>query len=132
MSRLTQRIENFNKAYNILSLSNDAYKKDRENVIMHMALVQSFEVCVELGWKILKDYLEQEKGIIAPSPKDSIKEAFSNNVIKNGQIWMDMLKDRNTASHEYNQDKLDNTLEKISTTYFAELTVLKNWVENEQ
>ena len=77
-------------------------------------------MCFELGWKVLKDYLNIN-GISVQLPRQVIKEAFNKEVIQNGQIWIDMLKDRNATSHEYNMDKVDKVLEKISTEYFEEL-----------
>lgn len=120
MGRLNERIENFTKAFELFQSAVKAYKSDVSNVIYHLAVVQSFEVCFELGWKVLKDYLHQN-GIEVSYPKEAIKEAFSKGTIQNGQIWIDMLKDRNATSHEYNMDKVDKVLEKISTIYFEEL-----------
>lgn len=120
MSRLNERIENFNKAFQIFQDIIASYREDKLNVIFHMALVQSFEVCFELGWKVLKDYLNIN-GISVQLPRQVIKEAFNKEVIQNGQIWIDMLKDRNATNHEYNMDKVDKVLEKISTEYFEEL-----------
>ena len=77
-------------------------------------------MCFELGWKVLKDYLNIN-GISVQLPRQVIKEAFNKEVIQNGQIWIDMLKDRNATNHEYNMDKVDKVLEKISTEYFEEL-----------
>ena len=90
-----------------------------------MALVQSFEVCFELSWKILKDYLST-KGIEVYTPRDVIKTAFNSNIIKNGQIWIDMSNDRNASSHEYNMDKVNKIIERISDIYYEEL---KNFAE---
>ena len=101
MTRLDERIENFNKSFIILSDVVEKYNKNKNDVIIHMALVQSFEVCFELSWKILKDYLST-KGIEVYTPRDVIKTAFNSNIIKNGQIWIDMSNDRNASSHEYN------------------------------
>ncbi len=129
MSRLHQRIENFNKAFDIYIQAIDAYKKNKSNVLTHLALVQAFEICFELGWKVLKDYLK-EKGIEVFTPKDVIKEAFSSNIIKNGQIWIDMTNDRNASSHEYNMDKINTVLEKISTIYYEELLIFKTQTGN--
>jgi nucleotidyltransferase substrate binding protein (TIGR01987 family) len=38
-------------------------------------LIQFFEMSFELGWKVLKDYLEEE-GFTVESPRDAIKQAF--------------------------------------------------------
>lgn len=55
MSRLAERIENFNKAYLIFSEAVSAYNKDKSSVLSNLALVQAYEVCYELAWKVLKD-----------------------------------------------------------------------------
>jgi len=128
MSRLNERIENFNKAFQIFQDIIASYREDKLNVIFHMALVQSFKVCFELGWKVLKDYLNIN-GISVQLPRQVIKEAFNKEVIQNGQIWIDMLKDRNATSHEYNMDKVDKVLEKISTEYFEELCRFREQVK---
>lgn len=127
MSRLDERIENFNRAFEIFNDAVSAYNQDKENILMHMALVQAYEVCFELSWKVLKDYLA-ENGILVYMPKEVIKEAFNKNVIPNGQIWIDMLADRNATSHEYKMDKINIILEKISSTYYNELLKFSNWL----
>ncbi len=120
MTRLKERIENFNKVYGIFSDAVNEYKKDTDAVLIQMALVQSFEVCFELAWKVLKDYLNI-KGLQVYLPRDVIKEAFSAEVIKNGQVWINMLNARNSTSHEYNNDKINIILRSISTEYAKEL-----------
>lgn len=129
MSRLAERIENYNRAYEILFDSVKEYKSDMQKVVYHMAVIQSFEVCFELGWKVLKDYLHIN-GVEASYPKEVIKEAFNKETIENGQIWIDMLKDRNATSHEYNMDKVDKVLEKISTVYLEELCRFKEQIKD--
>ena len=73
-----------------------------------------------MGWKVLKDYLFS-KDIEVFTPRDVIKSAFSSEILPSAQIWIDMAKDRNASSHEYNQDKVDKILERISGEYFEEL-----------
>ncbi len=128
MTRINERIENFNRAYKIYSDATKAF--DKENQLSHMALIQSFEVCFELAWKVLKDYLYLN-GLDIRLPKQVIKEAFSTNVIENGQIWIDMLNARNTTSHEYNMDKIDNLLLNMTTSFQKELEIFQKWVNKE-
>lgn len=129
MSRLAERIENFNRAYSIFSEAVNAYNKDKSVVLSHLALVQAYEVCYELAWKVLKDYLFLN-GISAQLPREVIKEAFSANVIKDGQVWIDMLQDRNSTSHEYNMDKVNLIIERIATAYNNELAKFNDWVSD--
>ena len=129
MARLQERIENFNKAFNIYNQAVIAYKQDSSAILIHMALVQSFEICFELGWKVIKDYLKI-KGLEVYTPKDVIKEAFATNIIPDGQVWIDMTNDRNASSHEYNLEKVNIILERISTLYYEELTRFQKQAES--
>ena len=129
MTRLKERIENFNKVYGIFSDAVNEYKKDTDAVLIQMALVQSFEVCFELAWKVLKDYLNI-KGLQVYLPRDVIKGAFSAEVIKNGQVWINMLNARNSTSHEYNNDKINIILRSISTEYAKELADFKEQIKD--
>ncbi len=127
MSRLQERIESFNRAFEILSEAVNAYKNNSMNILTHMALIQSFEVCFELAWKVLKDYLD-ENGVKVYLPKEVIKEAFSFEVISNGQLWIDMLNARNSTSYEYNLDKVNSILMNISDEYFQEFLQFKAYI----
>ena len=125
MSRLSERIENFNRAYKLFSLAQIAYTSDRENDINKLAIIQAFEIVYELGWKVIKDILDT-KGIKVYTPKDVIKTAFSTNILPTAQVWIDMSDDRNSSSHEYDNDKTDKIIEKIAGLYYEELTRFKN------
>ena len=54
-TRLTERIENFNNAFLLLKKSNEKYVTDKTDDIYKLALIQSFEITFELGWKVLKE-----------------------------------------------------------------------------
>ena len=125
LSRLSERIENFNRAFEIYK---DAVEEfDINKILTHMALVQTFEVCFELAWKCLKDYMA-ENGIVVNYPKEVIKEAFNKETIKNGQLWIDMLKVRNSTSYEYNMDKVNKYLSDMRTVFYDELTRFHSWL----
>lgn len=130
MSRLQERIENFNRAFELYTEAVNAYNSEYENILYHLALTQSFEICFELAWKVLKDYL-LENGIEKHLPKEIIKEAFAAEVIKDGQLWIDMLKNRNACSHEYNHEKINKILNNIAATYYQELARFKGWVNDD-
>ena len=129
MSRLSERIENFNKAFNLFEEMQKNYTADKNNDSNKLALVQSFEIVCELGWKVLKDYL-YVNGIDVHLPVEVIKEAFQKEVIKDGQVWIDMIKSRNASSHEYNIDKVNIILEDISTKYYIELLSFRKMLED--
>ena len=128
MSRLNQRIENFNKAFFLFSKVRNEYIQDKTNDTLKLALAQSFEIVFELAWKVLKDYLF-ENGIDANYPKEVIKEAFNKKTIVNGQIWIDMLTARNSTSHEYNMNKVDLLLNNISDSFYEEIYLFSNTIK---
>ena len=128
MTRLSERIENFNNAYKLFETAQKSYINDKQNDIYKLAIVQAFEIVYELGWKVIKDFLKT-KDIETFTPRDTIKEAFAANILPSAQILIDMAKDRNASSHEYNQDKVNLILENISTTYFNELKRFKDNLE---
>ena len=129
MSRIKERIENFNNAFLLYKEAKDAYDLDNFNNIYKLALTQSFEIVFELAWKVLKDYLFT-KGIEVFAPRDVIKEAFSIDVLPTAQIWIDMLNDRNSSTNEYNQDKVDMIIDRISKVYFNELSRFSEFLKD--
>ena len=86
------------------------------NKIYTMALVQAFEICFELAWKTMKDYLEFN-GIKTDTPRDTIKTAFSTNLIKDGQGWIEMMEARNKTSHTYRETFANQLADDILQTY---------------
>ncbi|MGE5356474.1 MAG: nucleotidyltransferase substrate binding protein [Deltaproteobacteria bacterium] len=57
--RWKQRFSNFEKAFINLEMG---VKISDPDIVQKAGIIQFFEICFELGWKVLKDYLE-EKGI---------------------------------------------------------------------
>lgn len=100
--RWLQRFENFEKALENLSETLKCIEKDGMNKIYTMALIQAFEIAFELSWKTMKDYLEYN-GIKTDSPRETIKESFANNLISDGQNWIEMMESRNKTSHTYKE-----------------------------
>ena len=68
-------------------------------------VIQIYEFTFELAWKTLKDLLE-EVGFEVKTPRDSIKTAFQNGIIDNGDIWIDMLEKMNLMLHTYDETKI--------------------------
>lgn len=67
------------------------------------AAIQRFEFTFELFWKALKKVLFYDYGIDLQSPKTVLQGAYSNKLIVNERVWLEMLNDRNLTSHTYNQ-----------------------------
>lgn len=85
---------------------------------------QRFEILVELSWKVLKDFLENE-GFLISSPKDAIRQAFSSKLfgVDIADKWLESLNIRNLTSHTYTQDALDKNVRFILDEF---LPLVKN------
>jgi len=113
--RWKQRFQNFEKA--LSQLRSAAHKGDLSD-LEKAGLVQVYEFTFELGWKTLKNYLEEKK-VVALYPRDTIRESFNHGLIRDGDTWMDMLEKRNLMSHTYDKEKADVAVSLIINSYMA-------------
>ncbi len=102
MSKLEEKFDSYSTALKRLKEAIDMYKHE-ENTVLLDGTIQRFEFTVELGWKLLKEYLEYEKFGEFNSPRSTIKEAYKVGLIQDGEKWLDMLDDRNLTSHTYDE-----------------------------
>lgn len=93
--RWKQRFENFNKVYMLLEKYSS---KEDLSELEQAGIIQFFEMTFELAWKVLKDYLESD-GYIVKSRREAIKQAFQNEIINDGHIWMNALSVRNLTTY---------------------------------
>ena len=54
--------------------------------------------------------------LISSTPQT--KTAFKNELIKDGDLWMDMIQSRNKTSHTYNEEIANEIYGKIIHEYF--------------
>jgi nucleotidyltransferase substrate binding protein (TIGR01987 family) len=97
---------------NALARLKEALNEDKNNELVIDGTIQRFEFVIELYWKTLKRLLAQE-GVIATTPKDVLKKAYSVDWIKNETAWLEMLQDRNETSHVYDEEKANEIYEHI-------------------
>ena len=74
--------------------------------------IKRFEFTWELAWKTIKRHLDYE-GSPCFSPRECIKRAFEFQLIKNEQLWLEMLEVRNLTSHVYDKWQMSEIEEKI-------------------
>lgn len=125
--RWKQRFENFNKVYILL----EKYSKERNLSELEQAgIIQFFERTFELAWKVLKDYLEKD-GFIVKSPREAIKQAFQNDLINDGHIWIEALANRNLTTHTYDSELANKIVQEIVNRYFPEIKIMHDKLEKE-
>ena len=116
--RWQQRFSNYKKAFALLDQSVE--KVSTLSDLEKEGMVQRFEYTFELAWKTLKDFLES-KGFAEKYPRDIIKRAFETDAIDDGELWLEMLDNRNLMSHTYNKQVFENAVKNISSEYHNQL-----------
>ena len=92
-----------------------------------------FEFTFELAWKTMKDYLEYV-GLIQKtgSPREVLQNAYQNDLIDNGEDWIEMMLSRNTLSHLYDEDESREIYEKIKNKYADMIEELINGLNSKE
>lgn len=125
--RWKQRFENLQAVYRRLEEAAQALRQTPDNALIQMALIKAFEMTFELSWKTMKDYL-QYNGIAVKLPREVIKQAFANDMVVDGQVWIDMLEDRNLMTHTYDEARARLAVDHICTRYQAGLEQLQRYL----
>ncbi len=112
--RWKQRFENYKKAY---SQFNKFLSKKDLNELEKQGLVQSFEYTHELAWNLMKDFLQYEGIQNLIGSRSTTREAFDKGIISEGQIWINMIESRNKTVHLYEENILNDELDKIINQY---------------
>jgi nucleotidyltransferase substrate binding protein (TIGR01987 family) len=125
--RWKQRFQNFDRAFVLLR---EALERgpDALSALEKEGTVQRFEYCFELAWKTLKDYLMESGVAISPvTPRQVIKDAFAAKLLSDGQLWMDMLVERNLLAHTYDKAVFDRAVAAIHARYLPALGAVHGW-----
>lgn len=125
--RWEQRFDNLKPAYQRLLRAVQANSQTPNSDLIHMALIKAFEMTFELAWKAMKDYLKYN-GINAKLPREVIKQAFANDLITDGQLWIDMLEDRNLMAHTYDEARALIAVNHICERYMGGLEQLHQYL----
>lgn len=126
-TRWKQRFKNFERA---LRLFESYIAINDPSNIERAGGIQYFEMCFELAWKTMKDYLESE-GYEVNSPRSTIKQAFETGLITDGHDWIDILDDRNLMAHIYDDTIAEEVNIKIREKYFPIIEKLYNRLNGE-
>lgn len=123
--RWRQRFQNYRQALSRLS---DAVALSRQRPLSDLeqqGLIQAFEFTHELGWNVLKDYLEEQGVAGVIGSKNASREAFKNGLIQDGQNWMDMIHARNLSSHTYHTEVAAEIVQSVLTRFHPALVAME-------
>jgi nucleotidyltransferase substrate binding protein (TIGR01987 family) len=108
--RLKEYEKCLKKLEEVLDLPKDEFIRDSS--------IKRFELCFELGWKTLKDFLNEE-GIFCRSPRSCLREAFSMGLMDDEDEWLSILEDRNLSVHTYNEELAEEIYKRLRNHLIA-------------
>lgn len=121
--RWKQRFDNLQKAYRRLRCALEIHQQDSNDELMRMAVIKAYEFTFELSWKTLKDFLAYN-GIDAKLPREVLKQAYATGLVSDGQLWIDMLEERNLMAHTYDDTRARKAVDQIQERYLSGLQQL--------
>lgn len=120
--RWIQRLKHFSKALGQLT---KFINKGDLNELEKQGLIQAFEYTYELAWNMLKDYFEFQGETGIGGSRDAIRLAFKRDLIKNGEVWMEMITSRTLTTHTYNEEVAEQIASAVFNLYFPEFAALQ-------
>lgn len=122
-SRWKQRFDNLQRAYRRLGWALEMSQSDPDSDLIRIAVIKAYEFTFELSCKTLKDYLIYS-GIDVRLPREVIKQGFACGLITDGQLWIDMLEERNLMAHAYDDTLAKQAMAQIQQRYLSGLAQL--------
>ncbi|MDP2416194.1 MAG: nucleotidyltransferase substrate binding protein [Hydrogenophaga sp.] len=124
--RWQQRFHNYTKALQTLTEAVELGQQRPLSKLEKQGTIQGFEFTHELGWNVLKDYLESKGYAGLIGSRDATRTAFKNGLIADGEAWMDMIKARNQTSHTYNLEVAERIAQDILQRFYPAFVALEN------
>jgi len=123
IEQVKSKFEDFSRALNKLQI---ALEKNIEDDELYLdGLIQRFEFCFELSWKLMQSYLSYE-GFEVNSPRSAIRKSFENEIIFDVGGWLDMLESRNLSTYTYNKETAKEIYKNVAEKY---IFLLENFSE---
>lgn len=122
---MLQKIENYHHALAQLAEAVQIYTADPGDALYRDGLIQRFEFTVELAWKSLKEYLEDQGSVLGiASPRGVLKEAYAAGVITDAETWNRIIEARNITSHVYDEKTAQTVADQIAREFLPVLQKL--------
>ncbi len=130
LDRRKIRFKSLKETYTKLT---EAINKGKNDSIVVDATIQRFEFTFELMWKVLKDYIEYLGFNDLPQgPKSILQFAFKNGIIENEEAYSNMLVDRNSTTHIYDEKMATHIFENIKKYHVKYIKKVIDYLEKEK
>ena len=99
-----KKLDNFSNCLTILA--NADFKMAENNDIYRTGVIGQFNLTFELAWKALQEIMRKHgvEEASTGSPREVLQLGYRIGFIENPDVWLLMLKKRNTSVNIYNED----------------------------
>ncbi|MCF2504805.1 nucleotidyltransferase substrate binding protein [Dyadobacter sp. CY107] len=128
--RWKQRFENYKKA---LAKLGEAVYLDTQRALSELerqGIIQTFEFTHELAWKVMQDFFIYQGNTEIKGSRDATRQAYSVDLITDGDNWMEMIKNRNLTSHTYNEEISEQIYKNIVRDFYPLFVAFQERMES--
>ena len=125
-----KKLDNFS---NCLTVRKNAdFKMADNNEIYRTGVIGQFNLTFELAWKALQEVMKLHGVIDAQtgSPREILQLGYKLGFVDDVQVWLLMLKKRNTSVYIYNQEEIDEMLLLIRDSFLPAFLELEKTLKN--
>lgn len=126
--KIKNKLDNYKRAVQRLE---EALAVKRPNQFVYDSVIKRFEFTYEQAWKLLKAFIEYKGGADVKLPRDIFKEAYAAGLLSEGEVWLEMIKDRNLTSHTYDEENAREIYRRVKVEYLAHFQELVRRIEGE-
>ena len=121
-----KKLDNFSNCLAILAGAD--FQLAETNDIYRTGIIGQFNLTFELAWKALQEIMRLHgvEGSSTGSPREILQLAYKIGFVNDSEIWLLMLKKRNTSVHIYNEDDIDELIILIRDSFIPAFTSLKD------
>ena len=124
--RWIQRFDNFKRSLKQLDQAFVLMDKRELSNLEKQGVIQAFEYNYELAWNVIKDFYQYQGVTNIQGSRDAFRLAFERGLISEGDIWMDMIKKRQLASHTYNEEVVVEIMDAIVNDYYHQFVAFRD------
>ena len=121
-----KKFDNFTNCLAVLA--NADFKMAETNDIYRTGIIGQFNLTFELAWKAFQEVMRMHSvaEVATGSPREILQLAYKFGFINDSEIWLLMLKKRNTSVHIYNEDEVDEMIVLIRDSFIPAFAALKD------
>jgi nucleotidyltransferase substrate binding protein (TIGR01987 family) len=125
-----KKYDNFINCLEVLKKAD--FNKVSDDEIYRTGIIAQFNLTFELAWKALQETLKLHSVIEAEtgSPREILKIGFSKGFVNDQEIWLLMLRKRNTSIHVYDENEADELTILIKDSFIKAFDDLAQILKN--